>query len=1117
MAPKSRRSSVVARKLKLLAAVAAAGLSCKTAYAQITINQVSGTDWKVSNGALNIVFNPSGSNITSLMVAGSSQQLLQPGDDQIYDELSKSGLGSGTTTSNYQLSANNYIDLYTTTQSNSTNPFTYQIHYVLFNNSPSIQMYEVVQHSATDIAGSYGQGQFLARVDGTIFNNSYQYNVSVNNQGAQTSVLPNPNTLATVEAQAGRTVSDATSDLNGSGIAGDWGTTIQTKYDYSAYQQQWQGQVEFGSQYQISTVMASPDTLAGGPTKGDLMFTNNIQMVEFLSGHYDGGIDSYVPAQGVATSKLYGPYAYNIGPTNGQTGAELYQNAVNSIPTYQALYPTDTELMSNGYIPNYSRGSLQATISSTAGWSSNTLNNNIVLSDNQKNFQNASTGYEYWGQIAKNGNVTLNNVVAGTYRASIYQLGQWGETRYDNITVNAGQITNPTNLKFVPENFSTAAPIWTIGTPDRSAHEFLNGNNTSTTNGVTPGGDIREYPGAYDYWAEEQALGNPGKVVYYATAVGSTPATNNPNKWIANQWQTFNPGLYDASNGTSDEYSKIAPAYVQAAGGSATYSGSPWEVHFTTTAAQQAQGQYAILSVALADMEASLTVSLNGHSETWHETNASDAAERSGQSGYYQWGAFQFLTSDLLAAGANNVLTFSVSASQGVEYDALRFEITNNSASPSTTGWNDYEYITGANTQAAPADNIGLSATQNVLAQPAELTWNDTGSLNADDVTWDTATQNWNNGTGPAYFAAGSPVTFNDNNAENYFITLNTTVTPGSVLVNNSARDYTISGSGHISGSGSLTKIGTAALYLNTSNSYTGGTNVNGGTLVIGVAGALPSGNVVISPTGTLQFAESIGTTNIQSLSITPGGVGTLDISNNTLLINYAAAGNTSPDASIRAAVVSGANGTSYNGAGIISSTAARLNAALVANGGTPKYGVGYADGSDPYLNNEGPAAGVEEIKLTLLGDLNLDGLVNSADFILFADSFGKTGGASAAWDHGDLNYDGSVNSADFILFADNFGQSLGTVTSADGGLTLAQGGLDAAEVNQFNAIGIDLGIPSTELAALDQKVAAVPEPSAIGLLFAGGISLLPRRRKRLLRKSPMPSAIKSLSRARHA
>jgi hypothetical protein len=34
-----------------------------------------------------------------------------------------------------------------------------------------------------------------------------------------------------------------------------------------------------------------------------------------------------------------------------------------------------------------------------------------------------------------------------------------------------------------------------------------------------------------------------------------------------------------------------------------------------------------------------------------------------------------------------------VSQTQGVEYDALRMELTNTSADPAVTGWHDYEFL----------------------------------------------------------------------------------------------------------------------------------------------------------------------------------------------------------------------------------------------------------------------------------------------------------------------------------------------------------------------------------------------------------------------------------------
>ena len=116
-------------------------------------------------------------------------------------------------------------------------------------------------------------------------------------------------------------------------------------------------------------------------------------------------------------------------------------------------------------------------------------------------------------------------------------------------------------------------------------------------------------------------------------------------------------------------------------------------IHFTTTSAQSSQGKYIVLSVGLASANASLTATLNGHALTWHSINAGDSAVRSGLSGYYQWIAYQWDTSDLNAPGADNVLTFDESQPDGSMFDALRMEITNKSADPAVTNWHDYEYL----------------------------------------------------------------------------------------------------------------------------------------------------------------------------------------------------------------------------------------------------------------------------------------------------------------------------------------------------------------------------------------------------------------------------------------
>ena len=83
---------------------------------------------------------------------------------------------------------------------------------------------------------------------------------------------------------------NVTYDLTGSGIPGDNGTNFFTKYDYSSYTQFFQAETMYGSQYAVSAIDPSTETLTGGPTKQELAWTDpGILNLEFLSDHY--GID----------------------------------------------------------------------------------------------------------------------------------------------------------------------------------------------------------------------------------------------------------------------------------------------------------------------------------------------------------------------------------------------------------------------------------------------------------------------------------------------------------------------------------------------------------------------------------------------------------------------------------------------------------------------------------------------------------------------------------------------------------------------------------------------------------------------------------------------------------
>jgi autotransporter-associated beta strand protein len=364
-----------------------------------------------------------------------------------------------------------------------------------------------------------------------------------------------------------------------------------------------------------------------------------------------------------------------------------------------------------------------------------------------------------------------------------------------------------------------------------------------------------------------------------------------------------------------------------------------------------------------------------------------------------------------------------------------------------------------------------------------DLTWDNAGAPSpSDGKTWDIGVNNnWNTGAASTVYTEGSNVTFNDNNNGNYAVTLNTTVNPASVTVN-ATGNYTISGAGTIGGTGSLTKSNTGTLTLATANTYTGGTNVSAGLLLIeptsSTTSALPNGALNISG-GEVQLASNVtlgsqssntpataptSNVNLTSLSITGSGV--LDIVNNHIIINYGSGPD--PIASIAGWIASAAYGSgsavTWTGTGITSSAAA-------AN--PSHYGIGYADAADPG-NPAGLASGQIELMYTLLGDTNLDGKVNGTDFATLATNFNSS--VTNGWDEGDFNYDGKVNGTDLQLLQSNFNQQ------ANGSAVAAA---DLAALDSFAAAnGINLN-PTN-----------VPEPASAAIFVMAGLGFVRRRRR---------------------
>jgi len=156
-----------------------------------------------------------------------------------------------------------------------------------------------------------------------------------------------------------------------------------------------------------------------------------------------------------------------------------------------------------------------------------------------------------------------------------------------------------------------------------------------------------------------------------------------------------------------------------------------------------------------------------------------------------------------------------------------------------------------------------LNLVIDTIASTEPLSWA-TGS-----GTWDVSNSGnvvWKDNTSATtYYQAGDSVVFDNMVGSGGTVTLNTTVSPPSVVVNNPTADYTISGSGGIAGTTGLTKSGAGALTLPTANTYSGGTTLNAGTLNFNNAAAIGA----TASTLTISGVSTLGNTSGAAVTLT--------------------------------------------------------------------------------------------------------------------------------------------------------------------------------------------------------------------------------------------------------
>jgi len=208
------------------------------------------------------------------------------------------------------------------------------------------------------------------------------------------------------------------------------------------------------------------------------------------------------------------------------------------------------------------------------------------------------------------------------------------------------------------------------------------------------------------------------------------------------------------------------------------------------------------------------------------------------------------------------------------------------------------------------------------------------------------------------------------------------TVAAGQTLIDTTVR----------TGSAQVVKRGAGTLVLTVAASFTGGTVVEAGTLVIRHASALGMGSLAVRAGATARL--DIGTDRMSLTALSLDALGLLDVGAGGVSV---AAGGLAL-ATFRQRLTVGRHDGSWNGSsGIVSSVAAVDVAA-----GTLRTVGWLDDGSAPLT-----------FAFAAPGDTNLDGVVDVLDAANFISSGVYDAGVAASWMDGDFNDDGFVDVLD--------------------------------------------------------------------------------------------------------
>ena len=317
-------------------------------------------------------------------------------------------------------------------------PFDVELHYVLRRGDSGFYAYAVVRHPAGLPGATFHQTRFVSKTS-----------------------VPEELTEFVIGDERVRNInrSEVTQQLaDATFLLADG--TVKTKYQNSSY---WAETLVYGSagkRLGIWSITASPEYHNGGPLKQGQTVHDNVLLRVMQSVHF--GASPVEVAAGQAWSKVYGPVFTYINDGSWDD-AKARQKLEASRWPYEWVTAPEYQ---------HARGTVSGTWkltgeqARTGAW--------VVLAQPGSDWTRQSNGYEFWARTGPDGRFTIRNVIPGRYTLYVSGADQPEQFARDGVEV-AARRTTTVNVDWAPVHHGRI--VWQIGTFDRTAAEFRNGDN----------------------------------------------------------------------------------------------------------------------------------------------------------------------------------------------------------------------------------------------------------------------------------------------------------------------------------------------------------------------------------------------------------------------------------------------------------------------------------------------------------------------------------------------------------------------------------------------------------------------------------------------------------------